>query len=268
VVAKDSKGQSTVVLDYVFDKPAPSKRPEYYINEDDYDEYDFISVNDNEPKEKSKPTKGMAPFKKAMGPLSIENIGLQYKGEKLGIVLDATFMLGPICLVLLGFGVRFPFGQKKKQQDATAQFDLSNIEVTLSGLIVSFDKPPLTVAGGFQHLDDGDFDCYAGGLTVAFKPWMIQAMGVYSKFPVQKVGVAPDPTKNPFTMVLVILKVDGPLFSVGFAEISGVTAGFGVNSAITLPTVETVFEFPFVKQGGVEEGASPIKTLQGLMDNK
>lgn len=48
-------------------------------------------------------------------------------------------------------------------------------------------------------------------------------------------------------MLFVILELDGPLFSFGFADLSGLIAGVGLNSAIRLPTAETVFEFPFTK---------------------
>jgi hypothetical protein len=54
-----------------------------------------------------------------------------------------------------------------------------------------------------------------------------------------------------FTMVFVILKLEGPLFSIGFADISGLTAGVGVNTLLRLPTVETMLDFPFTKPSAV-----------------
>jgi hypothetical protein len=271
IVNKDSKGAQTAVLDYVFGKKEP---PRLLIYEEDYD----VITIEEDPMDKGG-DKAMVPYKKSAGPLSISNIGLEYKENRLSVVLDATFLLGPIELALLGFGVSFKLGKQTKSitsskkfnnrnEMKTQEFAISELKVELSGLAVAFDRPPLTVAGGFRHMVMDDFDCYAGGLIVAFKPWMIQAMGVYSKFPRQEANKPVDPSKKPFTMILIILKVEGPLFSVGWADISGLTAGFGVNSVVTPPTVKTVTSFPFVRSDGVDSGASAISTLQSLMENK
>lgn len=259
IVAKDSKGESSAVLDYVFGKPESTKK-QLEADYDELDDWDYVSIVADE----SKPgaSKDVAPFKKSAGPLSIENIGLKYNADegKLAVILDATFMLGPVGLSLLGFGLQFPLPLGEKKQTTQPQFDLSDIEVVLSGLAVSFERPPLTVAGGFQRREDGDFVFYAGGLIVGFKPWNIKAMGVYSKYPTK-----PNPAKKPFTMVLIILKVEGPLLSLGWADISGVTGGFGVNSALTLPTLDTVLQHPFVSSSDVDPDGSPIQQLNGLM---
>jgi hypothetical protein len=117
----------------------------------------------------------MAPLNKSMGLPSIESVGLQYKDGKMGILLDATFCLGPIGLALRGFGINYRFDKAKMDPSTVQQQGLGDIDVSLSGLLVSFDNPPLTVAGAFKHSKEGNSNTYTGGLIVSFKPWMIQA---------------------------------------------------------------------------------------------
>jgi hypothetical protein len=81
------------------------------------------------------------------------------KKKRLSIVLNTTFLLGPIRLALLGFGVsvKLEKGGEIKQKTLMAQsspmyaaglgsLPVSNTQVTLEGLMVSFDRPPLTIA--------------------------------------------------------------------------------------------------------------------------
>ena len=50
-----------------------------------------------------------------------------------------------------------------------------------------------------------------------------------------------------FKTAVVYAKLKGPLVTLAFAEISSITGGFGYNSEVTKPTVETVRNFPFIK---------------------
>lgn len=45
-------------------------------------------------------------------------------------------------------------------------------------------------------------------------------------------------------MLSVILKLGGPVFSVGLADISGLAAIVDANTSMRLPIVETVLDFP------------------------
>ncbi|KAF3941777.1 hypothetical protein ABW19_dt0204148 [Dactylella cylindrospora] len=252
VVMKGPSGDSSVLLDYAF-KPSDSKPKTPKGTE--------LVVRSAEGAQ-NKGSK--APLKKSMGPLSIENIGLEYKDKKLVLVLDATFLMGPIGLSLLGLGVKVPFDEK---------FNLSNppgigdLEPTLSGMLVSFERGPLSVAGGFKYTEMDGMKCYIGGLIVNFKPWMFQAAGCYATVPEGwPKAITETSTVKTYTSVFIFFKLNGPLFSVGWADISGLTGGFGVNSDINTPTVAQVIDFPFVKADGTgAEGDSTLKTLGNLM---
>jgi hypothetical protein len=62
------------------------------------------------------------------------------------------------------------------------------------------------------------------------------------------------------------LSLNRPLFSVSFADFAGLVGGFGMSSDIVLPTVDQVFEFPFVKKRTEEESSlNPIERMQNLL---
>ncbi|KAG7126729.1 hypothetical protein HYQ44_000449 [Verticillium longisporum] len=66
-------------------------------------------------------------------------------------------------------------------------------------------------------------------------------------------------------MVFIIFKLNGPLFTIGFADIAGLTGGAGVNSNVRLPNAATVLDFPFVKPRGTDTSGGPLKALKGLL---
>ncbi|CAI4214897.1 unnamed protein product [Parascedosporium putredinis] len=203
VIAKNSKGEERAVLDYIFARPKPRSKPKPPAisgpdSEDDYyrrDPNEDVLAPAGDAQSSSEKEVSKAPWKATIGPLSIENIGLQFdlKTQRLGIVLDATFLMGPIGLALLGFGLSAKLGGESKakpkppntvgQKGLGDSLALSELAVSLEGMIVSFDRPPVTVAGGFMHSNVDNVDCYAGGLIIGFKPYAIEAIGVYAKVP-------------------------------------------------------------------------------------
>ncbi|KAM0512141.1 hypothetical protein ACHAPE_009191 [Trichoderma viride] len=67
-------------------------------------------------------------------------------------------------------------------------------------------------------------------------------------------------------MLFLILKLDCPLFSVGFADLSGLTAGVGLNTAIRLPTAENAFEFSFTKPSNTPPMSDgPLASLKAVL---
>ncbi|KAL2214623.1 hypothetical protein CC79DRAFT_153986 [Sarocladium strictum] len=238
-----------------------------------------------------------AAYKIKIGPLSVGNIGLWFKNGMIGITLDATLIMGPIGLSLLGFTIGVPFSKKYNLQNPPP---LGDVEWGLQGLILALDKPPLTIAGGFMR-DTSNADVevmYTGGLVVGFKPWSFEAMGAYatvyktkaktgewttridtkplSQFTLLSLGDDSEETpgreilnreekRETFTFSFIFVKMNGPLFSVGFADFAGLVGGFGINSDISLPTVEQVTQFPFIAERNSDDESSPVERMQQLM---
>jgi hypothetical protein len=227
VVAMTVNNVPTAVLDYEFTPDKPPAPPEPTTEETG-------AVAADQPD----PGSGQATLKKTIGPLTINNIGLQYKNGSLGILLDATFKLGPIELELVGFSLMVPL----------AGFTINSIltpKVSINGLVVSFNEPPTSMAGMFAQLSSA---LYVGGLTVSMDPYVLTAAGAY--------GTITDAAGNTYKTVAVFAQLQGPLIELEFVEVSGMTLGFGYNSHMTLPTVDTVTSFPLVGPKPVPSGSA------------
>jgi hypothetical protein len=116
------------------------------------------------------------------------------------------------------------------------ELTLEDFDVKLAGVGVYFSAPPVLIAGFFEHEDNPQYEAYMGGLAVSILPYTLLAVGAYPH------------TKQPtdFKWVFVFARLDGPLFTLEFAEISGVEAGFGYNYDLTIPTAANVPSFPLV----------------------
>ncbi|KAF2865208.1 hypothetical protein BDV95DRAFT_259411 [Massariosphaeria phaeospora] len=193
-----------------------------------------------------------APLKKTQGSLTISDVQLHYKGNKLGVKMDAVFAMGPLMFALLGFELTLEF----EGAVTLSNIKMENLHVGIEGLAASFKKPPLTIEGALVHMKDEKSDMYAGGITIGFVPWLFQAAGFYGK------TQHPDKPNETFTSALVYAILRGPLITLEFATISGITGGFGYNVGINMPRVEDVYRFPFLAPS---EDTDIVKTLDNLM---
>ncbi|GME34039.1 hypothetical protein FN846DRAFT_301210 [Neofusicoccum parvum] len=195
-----------------------------------------------------------APFAKTIGSLAISNIGLAWRGGTLSLCLDAEVHAGPIALALKGFSIDVGLSKHTLQGG-----DLP-VGFTLEGMAVALDRPPLALAGGLarRRLPSGDF--FTGGVAVAFSEWAFLAAGGYGRL--RSGGRTVD-------SAFVFARLDGPLVTLEFATLSGLTGGIGYNSALALPTVDQVPEFPFLKMPAVAPGPgtgnATMDTLQALL---
>ena len=175
------------------------------------------------------PGSGKAPLNLTIGFLTISSIGLKFDGSKLGIMLDATFKLGPIELDLIGFELALDLANC-----TLSSLSASNLSVGMKGVILSFSQPPTSMAGMFEIIDT---DLYAGGLSVTFQPYVFTAAGAYGTITING---------QSFKTVAVFAQIQGPIVELEFAEISGLCGGFGYNSHLRLPDIDNVNTFPLV----------------------
>ena len=114
---------------------------------------------------------------KKSGIVSISGIGLQYKEGSLWLSVDGTLSIGPIAVTLLGFGVGIPLaGVRLDNLEAV----VGSLQWHLDGLGVLLSKPPLLMAGVFEHVTISDQDSYRGGIALAIPPYTFLAVGEYS----------------------------------------------------------------------------------------
>ncbi|KAK6338299.1 hypothetical protein TWF730_002363 [Orbilia blumenaviensis] len=259
IVIKDDKGTPKVLLDYVFgQKTTSTKSPTPKIEEAEGENNAAVEPASADPTPPTPPpnpadtaTTGDAsktPYKKTIGPLSIENIGFQYANQTLSVLMDASLKLGPITFDLLGFSIGVSLSSPNTLQNL-----VTSLSFTLAGLAVSFQDPPLDVAGAFIRGKDVSpiTDLFGGGIVAAFEPWKFAAAGFYGEF------TGPPTVKS----IFVFAELDGPLITLEFATISGVRAGFGYNVSIREPKISEVPTFPLLTLGDTTDVVQTLKTL-------
>ncbi|KAF1834718.1 hypothetical protein BDW02DRAFT_597979 [Decorospora gaudefroyi] len=215
-----------------------------------------LAVDDSStPIPASPPSKGALEIKS--GPLTINAIALQYKergsAKTISVTMDATLIMGPISFGLLGFGFSIPL-DKIKLDDFKGL--VGNVRPVIRGLALSFDKPPLLIAGGFEHQTIGSgkdlAEIYLGGIGIGFPPYTFVGVGEYA-------------VMNGYKSVFLYAKLDGPLVTLEFATISGVRMGFGFNSSVRSPDINQITSFPFINDKSAEgAGNDPMKIVKRM----
>ena len=187
-------------------------------------------------------------FTKTLGPLSIGSIKLIYEQagtqtnspSYLSITFDAKVLLGPVSGLLFGFGLRFSLASMRSltKDDITPLF---------SGLGLELNRPPISLAGVIIKTGA---DGYEGGLSISIDPYNFLGGGYYGH------------PSGTYESVFAFAEVDGPLVELEFASLSNVVAGFGYHSQLTLPTVDNVTAFPFLRS---PTHSDPLGILKGYL---
>ncbi|KAF8418700.1 hypothetical protein EV426DRAFT_539292 [Tirmania nivea] len=240
------QGKPEAILDYVFggtSKPPPAPGSASRA----------LTEKADTPSDSPGDDPSLVPMKKQAGAITISNIGFKYKNSSLSILLDASFEMGPLSFKLIGLKLILKFTEGKTLTNPPfPDFDID-------GLAVGFNKPPLILAGMFIRLNTDEVKGYAGGIAVGFVPYLFKAAGFYGEVTPKEGG--------DFKSVFVFAKLEGPLITVGFAEISGITLGFGYNMSMRFPTAENVTSFPLLS-GSNSFGDDLVRNFTTMLDVK
>ncbi|HET7121655.1 MAG TPA: DUF6603 domain-containing protein [Solirubrobacterales bacterium] len=161
---------------------------------------------------------------KSFGPVTVKRLGVMYQSsqETLWFELDADLLFGPLALSLEGLGIGSPL----------KSFDPS---FDLRGLGVSYQQPPLDVAGALINLEPPNSKTvqFAGGVVVGTPELKLQAFGYYGD-------------KSGFSSMFLFGDLEYPLGGPPAFFVTGLALGFGYNSALRIPEIAEVGEFPLV----------------------
>ncbi|KAH6974524.1 hypothetical protein BKA56DRAFT_675949 [Ilyonectria sp. MPI-CAGE-AT-0026] len=71
------------------------------------------------------------------------------------------------------------------------------------------------------------------------------------------------------TVLFIYCRLNGPLFFIDVVDVAGLIGGLGLDCDISLPTVEQVVDFPFIKNRNSPgtEKKSPLDMLKDLMSD-
>jgi hypothetical protein len=171
--------------------------------------------------------------------------------DVLFILLDAEIEMGPISFTLLGCGLGLDLAHSN-----FSEFPNVKIVPKLNGLEVGWSQPPTVLSGLFERFVVDGKDTYVGAAALSMDPYTLTAVGSYQE-------------DGNFKSLFVFAELDGPLVELEFAEIIGIKAGFGYNSHLSLPTLEEVHQFPFIKGIPTKEPNDVLQVLQTpSKDNK
>ncbi|KAJ4287909.1 hypothetical protein N0V88_007529 [Collariella sp. IMI 366227] len=193
------------------------------------------------------------PLKKQKGSLKISGIGLFFDSGVLEIHLDARVSIGPIGAGIKGLAVMFNLSKAKGLHDLLK----CDVDVRIDGFDMAFDRPPVMLAGALYHTKSNEAELYNGGVAISLSKFSMAALGQYA----QVVAKHPDPAYDSF---FVYGRLEGTLFTVGWAEITGLIAAFGFNSKLRLPEVNQLSSFPFLSGFYTPEGFSLEGALTSL----
>ncbi len=172
---------------------------------------------------------------KAIGPLNVRRIGVNYYDKKLWVLLDSDLMLGPITLTLDGLGGGFKLDKVEMP------------EFTISGLGLGYKAGNVNIAGSFLKAlmpPEGLKDFYRGTATITAESFNVAAMGSYAKF-----------IEGDRVSLFVFASMNRPFGGPPFFFVTGFSLGFGYNQRLRIPTIEEVVDFPLI-QGSADPIAS------------
>jgi hypothetical protein len=150
---------------------------------------------------------------KEVGPLSVERVGFAaYGGHRVGVLCDAKLTLGPLVFSLDGFTVELTLSSSP------------DVGVSLEGIDLAFNNPPLVIDGGFLHTEQNGSDLYVGEAMIESPSLGLAALGEYAEHQGNK------------SLALFAALTDPPLGGPGFFYVKGLALGFGYNNQLAIPT--------------------------------
>ncbi|TIS45348.1 DUF6603 domain-containing protein [Mesorhizobium sp.] len=157
---------------------------------------------------------------RSFGPVLVQKVGFGLGSQGLSVQMDASLTLSGLDIAVQGLGVAIPLA--------------TPIEPTfvIDGLAVSYASPAVTISGSLLKTDTDDVDTFAGSLIVKAESLSLSAFGSYT-------------ASSPPSM-FAYLVLNEPLGGPPIFFVTGLAAGFGVNTRLVPPPITGVATFPLV----------------------
>ncbi|MFF4407837.1 DUF6603 domain-containing protein [Streptomyces sp. NPDC001404] len=178
-----------------------------------------------------------------VGPLNLKRVGVGFADDTVWVLFDASLGMAGLTVGVDGLGLGIPLS------DPTAP------KFRLDGLSVGYSRPPLSIEGALVLKADADYDPLVEGvLAVKAEEFGLTAMGAYAR-----------PTAHPDQPSFFLFgKANGEFGGPPPVQITGIMAGFGLNTDLRLPEGDQVLDFPFLKDMSSPE-TDPLQVLDTLM---
>lgn len=179
------------------------------------------------------------------GPVRLLRVLLGYVKGALFIGVEATFAAGPVTLSLVGLGITVNSGY--------------GVQTRLQGAAIAMDRPPLKIRGAIERRTDPDFtELMVGLAAVETGFFAIEAAGAYAR------------SVQGWTSVFLFGEAAATngvaLFGPPAFSVTGLSAGFGVNSSVRIPELAELPQFPLMgRLSSADPAPDPEKLLASLM---
>ncbi len=183
-------------------------------------------------------------LQKTFGPVYFEKVGVQYKDDAVWFLLTGSLSVEGLTLALDGLAVGSPLSE-------------FNPQFSLHGIGIDYQNGPVEIGGAFLRKQVGTgsqaYDEYEGEAIIKTEKLTLTALGSYAKL---------DGHPSMFVYALLDYPIGGP----AFCFVTGLTAGFGYNRSLTIPTLDQLAQFPLVAEAITRPTLQPSleKELQNL----
>ena len=167
-------------------------------------------------------------IQRSIGPVHIERIGFNCVGDDVQVLLNAGLATSSFSVELTGLSATIPI------------FDLNSIEdikMGLSGLDVSFSTPELSIEGGLLITEYQGEPEYDGALLIKTADFLVGALGSFTS-----IKTSSGTQNSLFGFAFLDHDIGGP----PCFFVTGLSAGFGYNRSVKVPSISEVGTFPLL----------------------
>ncbi|MEV8477066.1 YncE family protein [Streptomyces sp. NPDC051173] len=186
-------------------------------------------------------------IQRKVGPLNLSRVGVGFADGTVWVLFDASLGMAGLTVGVDGLGLGIELSDPTKPK------------FRLDGLSVGYSRPPLAIKGALVNRppDDTYSTLIEGALAVTAEEFGLTALGAYAQT-----------TAHPDQPSLFLFgKVEGEFGGPPPVQVTGIMAGFGLNTDLRLPEGDQVLDFPFLKNMSSQE-TDPLTVLDTLMGGR
>jgi len=202
-----------------------------------------VTSQEKEEFEKSSGLSKIFNLNKQIGPINLKRIGLEYKENKVGVMIDAAISIMGLTVSVKGLKIRSSIAFPPE------------LSFNIDGVGISFSRDPIGIAGAFMKIETEGYQRYLGLVALKVPKFTIIGIGGYS------IKIKDPSQKSLFGFVA----LNAPLGGIAEFFVMGLAGGFGFNSTLTIPKISELEKFIFLKPEEIFE-KDTLFVLEKLQD--